>query len=153
MKDITSSISGLKETFSTAVSESALAVEEVTAKVSDLGSFGSDSMKSVTDDVNQLLPAIGKAGYRVSALDVDAALPPKIAVHCALEIDIPAEQRQKLIESLAGDRISTMAVKMLFQVSDVQKALKVGALKPEEVILELGLSPAVRIRYRDPSVS
>jgi hypothetical protein len=153
MKDIASSIAGLKETFSTAVSESTLAVEEVTAKVSDLGSLGSDSMKSVTDDVNQLLPAIGKAGYHVSALDVDAALPPKIAVHCTMEIDMPAEERQKLIESLAGDRISTMAVKMLFQVSDVQKALKVGALRPQEVILELGLSPAVRIRYRDPSGS
>src|SRR5437762_12501488 len=107
MKDIASSITGLKETFNTAVSESSLAVEEVTAKVSDLGSLGSGSIKSLTDDVNQLLPAIGKAGYRVSALDLDAALPPKIAVHCAMEIHVPAEERQKLIESLAGDRIST----------------------------------------------
>ena len=153
MKDIGSSLAGLKEKFSGAVSESTQAVQEVAAKATNLGSVGSDSMKSLTDDVNLLLPAIGKAGYRTSALDVDAALPPKIAVHCAMEVDVPEDERQKLIDSLAGSRISTMAVKMLFQVSDVQKALKVGNLKPQEVILELGISPAVRIRYRDPSAN
>src|SRR5262245_23936042 len=150
MKDLGTSIAGLKEKFSAAVSESTHAVREMTHKASDLGSLGTDSINSLTEDVNKLLPAIGKAGYKASALDVDAAIPPKIAVHCAMEIDVPEEDRQKLIEALAGDRISTMAVKMLFQVSDVQKALKVGNLKPAEVILELGLSPAVRIRYRDP---
>lgn len=153
MKDLGTSLAGLKEKFSAAVSDTTHAVQEMTHKASDLGSFGTDSVKSLTDDVNQLLPAIGKAGYRASALDIDAALPPKIAVHCAMEIDVPQEEREKLIESLAGSRVSATAVKMLFQVSDVQKALKVGNLKPQEVILELGLSPAVRIRYKDPSAN
>jgi hypothetical protein len=37
----------------------------------------------------------------------------------------------------------------LFQLSDVQKGLSVGALVPREVLLEIGLSPALRVRYRE----
>lgn len=153
MKDIATSLAELKEKFGGAVADTTRAVQEAAAKAGDLGSVGGDTLKSLTEDVNRLMPAIGKAGYHVSAMDVDAALPPKISVHCEMEIDVPAEEREKLIESLSDSRISATAVRMLFQVSDVQKNLKVGSLEPNEVILELGLSPAVRIRYREAAKS
>jgi len=127
--------------------------EEVVAKVGDIGGLGADSMKSLAEDVNQLLPTIRQAGYHVTAVDVDAALPPKITVHCQIEIEVPLEERTKLIESLADNRISACAVKALFQVSDIQKLLRLGALRPSDIVLELGLNPAVRVLYREAAPS
>lgn len=42
-----------------------------------------------------------------------------------------------------------MAVKALFQCSDIQKGLSLGTLKPREVLVEVGLSPALKVRYRE----
>jgi hypothetical protein len=156
MNDLTgiaSSLSAIKDKVGDMLSDTTQAVHDVMSKGSDIGSLGAETMKSLADDVNHLLPAIKQAGYNVSSLNIDAALPPKIALSCQMEIDVPEDERAKLLESLADSRMSVTAVQMLFRVSDVQKTLKVGTLRPSEVILELGLSPAVRIRYREADVT
>ena len=151
--NVTDAVRGLKDRAGEALAGGSKAVQGVAAKMGDLGGVGAESMKSLVDDVNGLLPAIKEAGYHVVGVDVDAAVPPKISIHCRMEIDVAAEDRARLIESLAGSRVSSLAVKLLFQVSDVQKALRLGTLRPTEVVLEMGLSPAVRLRYREPGVT
>jgi hypothetical protein len=143
----------LKSKAEDVVADSARAVQEAALKVGDIGGLGADSMKSLAGDVNRLLPMIRQAGYYVTAVDVDAALPPKVVVHCRMESEVPVEDRTKLIESLADSRISAFAVKALFQVSDLQKVLSLGALRPSDIVLELGLNPAVRIRYSEAAAS
>jgi hypothetical protein len=118
-------------------------------QVGNLGQLGSGVAQGLTTDVNELLPAIARAGYRVQGIDVDLALPPKLAVHCHLDTLVGPEDRQALLDSLDGHRIAGAAVRALFQVTDLHKNLVVGPLKPSDVILELGASPAVKVRYRE----
>ncbi len=131
------------------VEEGTGAVLDAAGRIGDVGQIGGEAAKTLTDDLNEVLPAIKRAGYHVQGIDVDVALPPKIAVHCHLDSEVSEADRTVLLESLEGRKIAALAIRMLFQVSDLQKNLAVGALKPSDVILELGVSPAVRVRYRE----
>jgi hypothetical protein len=124
-------------------------MEQAGVHVGKMGDLGGDVAETMTDDINTLLPAIRKAGYSIEGLDLDLALPPKFVVICKLQIQIPEEERKALLESIASSKVSTMAVSALFRLSDVQKGLILGSLVPKEVLLEVGLSPALRVRYRD----
>ena len=143
----------LKDKAGEAVVDSTRAVQDAAQKAGDLGNVGGQSLTALANDVNQLMPAIRKAGYSIAAVDVDAGLPPKIAIHCTTETELPEDQRAQLLQSLVGSRIATFAMKTLFQVSDVQKVLRLGSLRQSVIILELGLNPAVKIRYREPGVT
>src|SRR5262245_3948007 len=126
-------------------------IEEAAEQVGKAGDMGGDLARLMTEDVNRLLPAIKRAGYSVHGLDIDVAIPPKIVVHCLMAIEVPEGDREALLAELSDNKVSSMAVKALFRLSDVQKGLSLGELRPQEVLLEVGLSPAVRVRYRDAS--
>ena len=55
-----------------------------------------------------------------------------------------------LLVSLEGRRIVSAAVASLFKVAEAQRRMSLGSLRPSDVILEVGVSPAVRVRYREP---
>ena len=125
------------------------AFREATDRIGDVAQLGGQAARGVTDDLNELLPAIQRAGYRVRGIDLDVAVPPRIAVHCRLEAQVSADDRAALLAALQGHRIANAAIRALFQVTDLQKNLAVGSLQPTDVILELGMSPAVKVRYRE----
>jgi hypothetical protein len=118
-------------------------------RLSALGAVSAEAVKTITDDLNELLPAIGKAGYRVQGLDVDLTIPPHVAVHCRLEAEVADADRDALLASLDGRRLAASAIRALFQVADIQARLAAGALTPTDVILDLGVSPGVKVRYRE----
>ncbi len=142
-------LAGMKDKAAEAIAGAGDAVKDAALRAGEIGNLGTDSMKSLAEDVNQLMPAIRQAGYHVAGVDVDAALPPKISIHCRLETDLSPDDRACLLRTLEGNRLSTIAVQLLFRVSEIQKILQLGALRASDIVLELGLSPAVRVRYRE----
>jgi len=128
------------------------ALRDLVEKAGDLAQGGAEAMRSLTDEVNELLPAIRKAGYAVHGVDLDVAIPPKVSVHCKLVADLTPEQQSALLESLAGRTLVSAAVASLFRVADAQRRLSLGSLRPSDVILEVGVTPAVKVRYREPEV-
>ncbi len=139
----------IKDQAQESLGEKADALRGAAARLGDVGQLGSDAVDALGDDVNELLPAIRRAGYSVHAIDIDVALPPKLAVHCRLERQVDAAGREALLEALKEKKIAATAVRMLLRVADLQKRLSVGSLAPRDVVLELGLSPAVKLRYRN----
>jgi hypothetical protein len=125
------------------------AVREALGRIGDLGELGREATGRLAEDLNELLPAIRRAGYQVRGIDLDVAVPPRVAVHCHLEAEVSADDRAALLAALEGRAIAAAAIRALFQVSDLQKSIAVGSLVPSDVILELGLSPAVKVRYRE----
>jgi hypothetical protein len=125
--------------------------QNLAEKAGNLAQVGADALRSLTDEVNELLPAIRNAGYSVQGVDLDVALPPKVSVHCKLMKDLSEDERAALLTSLEGRRIVSAAVSSLFQVAEAQRRLSLGSLRPADVILEVGVSPAVRVRYREPA--
>ena len=70
-------------------------------------------------------------------------------MHCHLESEVTEADREALLASLESHRNARAAIQALFQVCDLQKKLAVGTLQPTDVILELGVTPAVKVRYRE----
>jgi hypothetical protein len=125
-------------------------VRAVAEKAGNLAQVGADALRSLTDEVNELLPAIRSAGYTVQGVDLDVTIPPKVSVHCKLQTDLSEAERAALLASLAGRALVETAVSALFRVADAQRRLSLGSLRPSDVILEVGVNPAVRVRYREP---
>jgi hypothetical protein len=123
--------------------------QDAAARLGALGPVSAELARSITDDLNELLPAIARAGYRVQGLDLDVAIPPHIAVHCRLEAEVNEADREALLATLEGHRLAAGAIRALFQVADLQQRLVSGPLKPTDVILDLGVSPGVKVRYRE----
>ncbi len=124
---------------------------DAAAQLTDLKGIGSDAMAAAGEDVNQILPAIERAGYSVQAIDIDIAIPPRIAIHCRMQTDLPDADREALLSSLEGTRFAKPAVQMLLQASDVQEKLKLGKLRVTDVIIEVGLTTGVKVRYTAPA--
>ena len=125
------------------------ALRDAMGRIGEIGQLSSEAAQGLTADLNELLPAIKRAGYHVQGIDLDATIPPRIAVHCHLDSEISGDDREALLASLGGRRMALGAIRALFQVADLQKKLAVGTLKPTDVILELGVSPGVKVRYRE----
>lgn len=124
------------------------AVKDAVGRLTEIGTLSAEAAKSLADDLNELLPAIRRAGYKVQGVDIDVAIPPHIGVHCVLESEVAEAERQALLVSLDGRRVAQSAIRALFQVADLQKRLSAGDLKPTDVILDLGVNPGVKVRYR-----
>jgi hypothetical protein len=140
---------GLADAAQEKAGSGAEAVRGAVGRLGEIGPFSSEAAKGLVDDLNQLLPAIKSAGYKVQGLDLDVAIPPHVAVHCHLESEVAEGDRQTLLASLEGHRIAAGAIRALFQVADLQKKLVAGSLKPTDVILDLGVNPGVKVRYRE----
>lgn len=138
----------IKEKAGAALGESTQGLQETMEKF-DLGGLGPEAMKSLADEVNELMPVIKQAGYHVEGVDLTASINPKVYLRCKMEIDISAEERQKLEATLTHKRISGVVVRALFRVSDAQKKFQFGAMRPAGVVIELGLSPSVTVTYRE----
>ena len=124
---------------------------EAAGNMIDLKDVGSDAMKALRDDLQQVLPAIQKAGYDVHAVDIDVAIPPKVSIKCRLRVDLPDEEDAALIASLEGSKMAQTAVQLLIKAAELNAGLKLGHLQMFEVELMIGLTTGVKVRYRDPS--
>ena len=148
IESIAQAAKGLADKAQDKVGDKADALRDAMGRVGEIGQFSSEAAQGLTDDLNELLPAIKRAGYHVQGIALDATIPPRIAVHCHLDSEVSADDREALLAALSGRRMAFGAIRALFQVADLQKKLVVGTLRPSDVILELGMSPGVKVRYR-----
>src|SRR5262245_64711318 len=93
-------------------------------KIADLKDLGSDAMRTLREDLEQVLPAIQKAGYDVHAVDIDVAIPPKITIKCRMRVDLPHEEDEALIRSLEGTKLAQGAVQLLVKAAELNAGLK-----------------------------
>ena len=63
--------------------DGAEAVRDALGRVADLGQLGSEATQGITDDLNELLPAIRRAGYHVRGIDLDGRGRPRGAARVA----------------------------------------------------------------------
>lgn len=139
----------MKDRIDAMAQSAAQSAKDALGRLGALGPVSAEMARTIADDLNELLPAIGNAGYKVQGIDLDVAIPPHIAVHCQLQSEVAEADREALLASLDGRRLATGAIRALFQVADIQKRLVAGSLRPVDVILDLGVNPGVKVRYRE----
>ncbi|MCU0449070.1 MAG: hypothetical protein MUC97_04380 [Bernardetiaceae bacterium] len=124
---------------------------EVLAKI-DLPGFQEIGQKAVNDTVNEFnesVPLFPEAGYRLSEFEVELSLPPNAKAHFELIEDVSPEKKAAIMEKAkALGRLSELLFSALFKANDLQNTIKVGNLKLREIEVEIGLIPAVIVKFQ-----
>jgi len=114
---------------------------------SRLTDFGSRRVREITDELHEAIPTIEEAGYALSAMDIDIGVPPKLVAHFILTEEIDESRRQALLERTRSSRALHVLLSSLFRASDLQRAVRVGALTFRGIEVHISAMPKVRLVF------
>lgn len=106
-----------------------------------------DAILDVVSNLNDALPHLAKAGYTMSDLDVEIGVPPKLIPHFTVDETL-AEHTEQALSDLEGNAIGYALFKALLKAADLQQKIVIDGMCFEGVEIELGLVPALRLRYK-----
>jgi hypothetical protein len=142
--DLTSKAFDLKAQAAVAASE----LGDITAaKMGELKEAGLAALSVALDDFNAALPAAHEAGYNLQTLNVGLGLPPQVTATFAASKDVSAENVERVLATHADRKFTVVLIKSLYQASQIQNKLRIGALKPATLSVALGLPPSVSINF------
>ncbi len=106
-----------------------------------------DRVKATLVDFNAALPVLRRAGYTVSEVSVEVGLPPKIVAVFARADVVPDDQIEQMLHDSGDAKLATMLVHALVRAHKLQEKIAIGGLRPKGIALEIGLTPAVVIKF------
>lgn len=116
-------------------------------KFAELKQFGADKLQETMAAFLGALPALRQAGYELREFEIELGLTPKIIAHFmptpASEEDVAAAR-----EVLKDNKIGTSMLSVLRRAGDVHRQIKVPGFSCAHLEIDVGLLPAVRLRYR-----
>ena len=105
------------------------------------------SMKELVDDLNQRLPALREAGYTLAGVSVEIGLIPKVVATFDSADDISEERVEAVIAEHQDAKVTTALLRSLYTAYKLQNAVHIAGMKPRGISLELGLTPAIAVRF------
>lgn len=116
-------------------------------KLADLKAFGAEKVDETLAAFIAALPALKRAGYDLREFEVEFGITPKIVAHFMAS---PAGEDDKVQAQtdLAGNRIGASMLAVLRRASEMRKLISVPGFDFAHMEIDVGLIPAVRLRYR-----
>ncbi len=121
--------------------------EQVAAKAGELKDASFTKAAEAVDEFNAALPIIREAGYTLSSVDLHIGMPPKLVAAFAPRGDVSAEEIERLVAAHADKPLLVLLMKSLYQAWKLQTRIKIVGLKPIGLSVELGIVPAVAIKF------
>lgn len=116
-------------------------------KLAELRAFGSEKWQETITAFQDALTPLRRAGYVLREFEVELGLTPKIIAHFvqapAAESDAAAAQ-----EALANNKIGAAMLSVLRRAGEAHKMINVKGFEFAHMEIDVGLLPAVRLRYR-----
>ncbi|ANP47534.1 hypothetical protein [Candidatus Viadribacter manganicus] len=116
-------------------------------KFAELKAFGAEKLHETMTAFLSALPALRQAGYELREFEIELGLTPKIIAHFipwpASEEDIAAAR-----ETLKANKIGASMLSVLRRAGDVHRQVKVPGFSCAHMEIDVGVIPAVRLRYR-----
>jgi hypothetical protein len=115
------------------------------------GIFGSgvDKLAEWVDDISAASPHLRAVGYRVGDLKLELSLTPRVVVELIKEADVHDEAFQAVLANHSGNKTLYTLVKMIQQARRVEAKIRLKEHRFVALEVELGLPPAVRMRYAE----
>jgi hypothetical protein len=126
------------------------AADSITGKVGSLAGAGLDKLKKTVDDIMDAAPKLQTIGYRLAEVELMMSLIPRVILRLDKEFDAPDEAFTGLLRENAGNRTFCTVIKMLQQVDFVKTRIPIKGREFRELIVDLGIPPAVSLRYKEP---
>ena len=120
---------------------------DVKDKIGDPSRTVNDAVSELISNLNEALPYLAKAGYRMDGLDIEVGIPPKIIPHFAVD-EVPIEAIEISMVELEGNTVGYALLKSLLQAKGLQQKIEIEGMNFSRIEIEVGLIPAVRLSYK-----
>jgi hypothetical protein len=121
--------------------------DRLTGKVAELKDAALASVKDLADDLNQRLPALREAGYTLKSVAFEIGIAPKIKASFSAAPDISQERIDAVIEEHKDARVTVALLKALYGAYKLQGNIRIAGMRPLDIELELGVTPAAIVRF------
>ena len=116
-------------------------------KLAELKAFGAEKVQETLGAFLLALPALKQAGYDLREFEVELGLTPKVIAHFmphpASEEDVAAAR-----ETLKDNKIGASMLGVLRRAGDMHRQIKAPGFQCAHMEIDVGVIPAVRLRYR-----
>jgi hypothetical protein len=116
-------------------------------KLAELKAFGAEKLQETMAAFQAALPALRQAGYELREFEVELGLTPRIISHF---VSVPAspEDIAAAREALRANKIGASMLGVLTRAGDMHRQIKVPGFQCALMEIDVGILPAVRLRYR-----
>ena len=116
-------------------------------KLAELKAFGEEKLDQTMSGFRRALPALSQAGYRMHEFEIELGITPKIIAHF-----MPSEATEEEIaaarEALKDNPVGSSMLSVLKRAGDAHKRFKLLGFNCGHIEIDVGVIPAVRLRYR-----
>ncbi len=116
-------------------------------KFAELKAFGSEKLDQSMAGFRNALPALRQAGYQLREFEIELGLTPKIIAHFVPR-EASAEDIAAATEALKGNAVGASMLSVLKGAGDAHRRFKVMGFSAAHMEIDVGVIPAVRLRYR-----
>ena len=106
--------------FSDLISVAKQTAADVKDKIGDPSRTVNDAVSELISNLNEALPCLAKAGYRMDGLDIEVGVPPKIIPHFAVD-EVPTEAIEISMVELEGNTVGYALLKSLLQAKGLNR--------------------------------
>ena len=116
-------------------------------KLTELKAFGAEKLDQTMAAFLNALPALRQAGYQLREFEIELGITPKIIAHF---MPLPASDDEIAAarEALKDNKIGASMLSVLRRAGDVHRQVKVPGFQCAHMEIDVGVIPAVRLRYR-----
>lgn len=121
-------------------------------KLAELKAYGAEKLQETMAAFLGALPALKQAGYDLREFEIELGLTPKIIAHfthCAA----PESDEAAAREALRENRIGQTMLAVLAKAAETHRQIKAPGFHCAHMEIDVGLLPAVRLRYRADGAS
>jgi len=129
-----------------AVSDTTVSIAQSASKT--IATASTEAVRSIVANINEALPFLERAGYRVSEIELGLSVPPKVLLHLALDEEISDEVREALLKDCEGKWFTRQLIERLHNVRQIQRATQFVGMAFDEIEIEIALIPTVLLHYR-----
>lgn len=115
---------------------------------STIASASAEGVRSLVRNINEALPYIERAGYRVSEIELGLSVPPRVLLHLILDDEISDEVRAALMKDCDGKWFTRQLIERLHNVRSIQRATNFVGMAFDEIEVEIALIPSIILHYR-----
>jgi hypothetical protein len=116
-------------------------------KLAELKAFGAEKLQETMAAFQSALPALRQAGFELREFEIELGLTPKVIAHFmpapASEEDVAAAR-----EALKDNRVGASMLGVLRRAGDLHRQIKAPGFHCAHMEIDVGVIPAVRLRYR-----
>lgn len=121
--------------------------DRLAGKVAEVKDAAVAGIKDLAEDLNQRLPALREAGYTLTQVALEVGITPKVKATFSAAPDISQERVEAVIEQHKEARVTVALLRALYGAYKLQTSFRIAGMKPLDIELELGITPAAIVRF------